>query len=210
MPTISTLGLLVEREQAGDHRHRGRDAVTVWTRGPTPRRPGSMLQTGHRRRRTLRQAPAGLAGRNRRSGLVRPRLDHQPPFDTPETGKIAVEVINHYGDEVLKVFDVEPSAVMLRTIPPDGQVDRDDQKGNRHGIPAVAGTGPQGRRHLRAATPSPVGAHAPGRICRHRARLGRLLPGPHLSDAIQAARSRTRRVYHSSCTSDTKRLSNWG
>ncbi len=28
------------------------------------------------------------------------------PCDTPETGKIAVEVINHYGDEVLKVFDV--------------------------------------------------------------------------------------------------------
>jgi len=28
------------------------------------------------------------------------------PFDTPETGKIAVEVINLYGDEVLKVFDV--------------------------------------------------------------------------------------------------------
>jgi adenine-specific DNA-methyltransferase len=28
------------------------------------------------------------------------------PFDPPETGKIAVKVINHYGDEVLKVFDV--------------------------------------------------------------------------------------------------------
>ena len=28
------------------------------------------------------------------------------PFDTPETGMVAVEVINHYGDEVLKVFDV--------------------------------------------------------------------------------------------------------
>jgi len=28
------------------------------------------------------------------------------PFDTRETGKVAVEVINHYGDEVLKVFDV--------------------------------------------------------------------------------------------------------
>jgi adenine-specific DNA-methyltransferase len=27
------------------------------------------------------------------------------PFDPPETGKIAVKVINHYGDEVLKVFD---------------------------------------------------------------------------------------------------------
>ena len=27
------------------------------------------------------------------------------PFDKPETGKIAVKVINHYGDEVLKVFE---------------------------------------------------------------------------------------------------------
>jgi adenine-specific DNA-methyltransferase len=26
------------------------------------------------------------------------------PFDKPESGKIAVKVINHYGDEVLKVF----------------------------------------------------------------------------------------------------------
>ena len=28
------------------------------------------------------------------------------PFDKPETGKFAVKVINHYGDEVLKVFDI--------------------------------------------------------------------------------------------------------
>jgi adenine-specific DNA-methyltransferase len=28
------------------------------------------------------------------------------PFAKPESGKIAVKVINHYGDEVLKVFDV--------------------------------------------------------------------------------------------------------
>lgn len=27
-------------------------------------------------------------------------------FAQPETGKIAVKVINHYGDEVLKVFEV--------------------------------------------------------------------------------------------------------
>jgi len=27
-------------------------------------------------------------------------------FDVPKTGKIAVKVINHYGDEVFKVFDV--------------------------------------------------------------------------------------------------------
>jgi len=29
------------------------------------------------------------------------------PFDRPKTGKIAVKVINHYGDEVLKVFRAE-------------------------------------------------------------------------------------------------------
>jgi len=28
------------------------------------------------------------------------------PFDPSETGKIAVKVINHCGDEVLKVYDV--------------------------------------------------------------------------------------------------------
>ena len=29
------------------------------------------------------------------------------PFPKPDTGKIAVKVINHYGDEVLKVFEVK-------------------------------------------------------------------------------------------------------
>jgi len=33
------------------------------------------------------------------------------PFDAPSTGKIAVKVINHYGDEVLKVYEALPSAI---------------------------------------------------------------------------------------------------
>jgi len=32
------------------------------------------------------------------------------PFPTPKTGKIAVKVINHYGDEVLKVWEMPKSA----------------------------------------------------------------------------------------------------
>ena len=28
------------------------------------------------------------------------------PFAVPETGQIAVKVINHYGDEVMQVYDV--------------------------------------------------------------------------------------------------------
>jgi adenine-specific DNA-methyltransferase len=29
------------------------------------------------------------------------------PFPAPETGKITVKVINHYGDEVMKVYEVD-------------------------------------------------------------------------------------------------------
>jgi adenine-specific DNA-methyltransferase len=29
------------------------------------------------------------------------------PFKRPDTGKIAVKVINHYGDEVLRVYQVQ-------------------------------------------------------------------------------------------------------
>ena len=29
------------------------------------------------------------------------------PFDLPMTGKIAIKVINHYGDEVLKVYELK-------------------------------------------------------------------------------------------------------
>jgi adenine-specific DNA-methyltransferase len=32
--------------------------------------------------------------------------DVSRPFERPATGKIAVKVINHFGDEVMKVFRV--------------------------------------------------------------------------------------------------------
>jgi len=34
-------------------------------------------------------------------------FDNEPSFDLPKTGKIAVKVINHYGDEVLRVYEVK-------------------------------------------------------------------------------------------------------
>ena len=33
------------------------------------------------------------------------------PFEAPSTGKIAVKVINHYGDEVLKVYEAPPASI---------------------------------------------------------------------------------------------------
>jgi adenine-specific DNA-methyltransferase len=34
--------------------------------------------------------------------------DTSRPFDKPKSGRIAVKVINHLGDEVMKVFGVTP------------------------------------------------------------------------------------------------------
>ena len=34
------------------------------------------------------------------------------PFPSPETGKIAVKVINHYGDEVMQVYEVESNQIV--------------------------------------------------------------------------------------------------
>jgi adenine-specific DNA-methyltransferase len=52
----------------------------------------------------------------RLKGALRPEIDEGAwsklystksfPFDLPTTGKIAAKVINHYGDEVLKVYKV--------------------------------------------------------------------------------------------------------
>ncbi len=33
------------------------------------------------------------------------------PFDAPDTGKIAIKVINHYGDEVLRVYDLAKTKI---------------------------------------------------------------------------------------------------
>jgi len=33
--------------------------------------------------------------------------DTSRPFDEPQTGRIALKVINHLGDEVMKVYRVE-------------------------------------------------------------------------------------------------------
>lgn len=35
------------------------------------------------------------------------------PFDPPATGKIVIKVINHYGDEVLRVYDAKELVVTL-------------------------------------------------------------------------------------------------
>jgi adenine-specific DNA-methyltransferase len=40
------------------------------------------------------------------TGNLIPYSTESRPFDPPASGKIAVKVINHYGDEVLKVYSI--------------------------------------------------------------------------------------------------------
>jgi adenine-specific DNA-methyltransferase len=45
--------------------------------------------------------------RDRRGRLGTLNSDTSRPFNKPSSGRIAVKVINHLGDEVMKVFRVE-------------------------------------------------------------------------------------------------------
>lgn len=62
----------------------------------------------HRRRRTLRQTQTRPARRDRRIRLERALYtDELIPFEEPvNKGKIPIKVINHYGNKVLKVYEV--------------------------------------------------------------------------------------------------------
>ena len=58
-------------------------------------------------RAILMPEPAGARDHSPAGEAVWPTLHStiSRPFDPPGTGKIAAKVINHYGDEVLKVYE---------------------------------------------------------------------------------------------------------
>jgi hypothetical protein len=67
---------------------------------PTTRRSGL-----HRRRRPVRPpAPRSAPTSRRKPGRLSIRVSR--PLRRPKSGKIAIKVINHYGDEVLKVINM--------------------------------------------------------------------------------------------------------
>jgi hypothetical protein len=79
------------RRAAGRHFHRSR------IRHNDPRRP---------RRGRPRGDGRPLQAEIDRDAWETVYRDESRPFARPETGKIAVKVINHFGDEVMKVFRV--------------------------------------------------------------------------------------------------------
>lgn len=53
---------------------------------------------------TLVSAPTGPL--RRRPAEQGNAFHREPPFPAPDTGKIAIKVINHYGDEIVQVYEL--------------------------------------------------------------------------------------------------------
>ena len=71
-----------------------------------PRTRLSCCRDPRRGGRAVRETAARAEGGDWRGGVAVVYGTTSRPFDPPATGKIAITVINHYGDEVLKVFSV--------------------------------------------------------------------------------------------------------
>ncbi len=69
-------------------------------RGPTVQDRPNRVRADPPRGRSL----IARRGRDGDTASGRRRAGHQP--DRPSSGKFAVKVVNHYGDEVLQVYDV--------------------------------------------------------------------------------------------------------
>ena len=101
-------GVDVYDPNTGEIRSNDTDQIALWMidtdlqRGVVLR-PALLL---HRRPGPVRAAEASAEGRHRRGRVGEPVPTESRPFPGPETGKIAVKVINDYGDEVMKVFAV--------------------------------------------------------------------------------------------------------
>lgn len=63
-------------------------------------------------RRHFRFTDEGITNEIVEARRVEPLQYRQSSFDPPETGKIAIKVINHYGDEILEVFTCPTSGVL--------------------------------------------------------------------------------------------------
>ncbi len=59
-----------------------------------------------RRRRPLRSTPPRPEGGHQRQAWDTVNATISRQFPVPKSGKVAIKVINHYGDEVMKVFGV--------------------------------------------------------------------------------------------------------
>ena len=102
-------GVDVFKPQTGGIESGGPDTIALWFID-TDYNEEKLLRAPRlfprRRDRSLQGAEDDPQGRDRRGSLGKPPQRHLPPLPKPKSGRIAVKVINHLGDEVMKVFSV--------------------------------------------------------------------------------------------------------
>jgi hypothetical protein len=119
----SDLRLFVEEYGQSQDGRRRRGSPPDGGRGPVPARPTTSLAGSSTATTTARASSSATptspapTTRTQFRRALRADVDEDAwaslystvsrPFPVPETGKLAVKVINHYGDEVLQVYDVD-------------------------------------------------------------------------------------------------------
>ena len=96
--------------QAADGRghQRRADGIACWFLDTDYDEESSSSATLTSSARTILTGRSGRAeGGDRRGRVGHPHSDRSRPFPKPASGQVAVKVINHLGDEVMKVFRVD-------------------------------------------------------------------------------------------------------
>ena len=108
MMEVQVLGVDVFDPQTGDIRSGGTDSIAAWFIDTNYNEEGFFVRHAYflgaqDPYKSLKMALRAEVDEDAWATLYR---DTSRPFPRPETGRIAVKVINHFGDEVMKVFGV--------------------------------------------------------------------------------------------------------
>ena len=105
---VQILGVDVFDPQTGDIRSGGTDSIAAWFIDTDYNEEGFFVRHAYflGAQAPYKALKAALRAEIDEEGWASLYRDTSRPFPRPQTGRIAVKVINHFGDEVMKVFAV--------------------------------------------------------------------------------------------------------
>ena len=110
---VKVNGVDVFKPQTGEVVSDGADGIACWFIDTDYNEESFFVRHAYflGRQRSLQRAEDHAESRDRREAWATLHSDTSRPFDKPKTGRIAVKVINHLGDEVMKVFHIASNAI---------------------------------------------------------------------------------------------------
>ena len=108
MVEVQVLGVDVFDPQTGDIRSGGTDSIAAWFIDTNYNEEGFFVRHAYflGAQDPYKSLKVALRAEVDEDAWATLHRDTSRPFPRPETGRIAVKVINHFGDEVMKVFGV--------------------------------------------------------------------------------------------------------